>query len=203
MESPSPSSRTDDGRGDASRASLESGLGVIGVGDSPRSCAFGILPAGVSASQERSMDQRPGYRSVKRNIVQMEMTGSSSSSFLPIQHDGGVRPQSNVVCSAAANGRTDFVGAARRFFSLGAHCKQPARLRPQARTGHGPANYHEASPGSCRTAQGPIQECSVRTQSPRRREALCQAVDVTQQSLRVADCATQGRERDSTEGSRS
>jgi len=56
MESPSPSSRTDDGRGDASLASLESGLGVIGVGDSPRSCAFSILPAGFSASQERSMD---------------------------------------------------------------------------------------------------------------------------------------------------
>lgn len=57
MESPSPSSRTDDGRGDDSLASLESGLGVIGVGDSPRSCAFGIMPAGFSAGQERSTGQ--------------------------------------------------------------------------------------------------------------------------------------------------
>jgi hypothetical protein len=40
MESPSPSSRTDDGR---CEASLESGLWVIGVGDFPRGCAFGIM----------------------------------------------------------------------------------------------------------------------------------------------------------------
>jgi hypothetical protein len=32
----------------------------------------------------------PTAGAAKRNIVQTEMTGSSFSSFLPIQHDGGV-----------------------------------------------------------------------------------------------------------------
>ena len=53
MESPSPSSRTDDGRGDPSLASLERGRGgVIGVGECLCSCAVGILPAGSPVSQQ-------------------------------------------------------------------------------------------------------------------------------------------------------
>jgi hypothetical protein len=51
IESPSPSCRTDDGRGEAC---LEGGLEVIGVGECPRSWAFDILPPGVSG---QSSDQ--------------------------------------------------------------------------------------------------------------------------------------------------
>jgi len=49
--SPSPSSMTDDGRGDPSR---ESGLSIIGVGECPRIRAFGILPA-YSPTSRRPM----------------------------------------------------------------------------------------------------------------------------------------------------
>ncbi len=86
VESPSPSSRTDDGCGDPSLASLEAGREVIGVGECLRSCAFGILPASSLASQRR-MTLTAG--AAKLNIVQTEMTGSPFSSFLPIQHDDG------------------------------------------------------------------------------------------------------------------
>jgi len=48
-----------------------------------------LCPRGFRPARSDQRVNGPGYRSVKRNIVQTEMAGSSFSSFLPIQHDGG------------------------------------------------------------------------------------------------------------------
>jgi hypothetical protein len=61
MESPSQSSRTDDGCADDS---LESGLGDIRVGEYPRCCALRILPAGF-----RKASKQPLSLAVGVNVV--------------------------------------------------------------------------------------------------------------------------------------
>ncbi len=93
----------------------------------------------------------------KLNIVQAEMTGSPFSSFLPIQHDdGGGAP----ALRSSLLGRSNSQNRWRRVLPLlhSVHSKQPICLRPQARTGHGAANYHDRRPGGCSTAQGTAQE---------------------------------------------
>ncbi len=131
VKSPSPSSRTDDGRGDASLASLEDGREVIGVGDCLRSCALGILPAGSLASQ-RPMTLTA--RAAELNIVQAEMTGSPFSSFLPIQHDdrGDAPPLRRGLLGCSE--RAEPMASVLPLLHL-VHGKKPVCLRPQARTG--------------------------------------------------------------------
>jgi hypothetical protein len=145
----------------------------------------------------------PGCRSGKRSIVQTEMAGSSFSSFLPIQHDGGgATTEMSFARLQRMAGPIASERRARRF-SLGAHCKQPACLRPQARTGHGCSQLPRPVTGKLQNGSGAYP--GVFGQGPVAASSgiECQVVDVTSRPLRVTDCATQGRERDSTDGSRS
>ena len=82
------------------------------------------------------------------------------------------------------------------------HGEQPVGLRPQARSGRGPANYHDSVAGGCSTAQATIQAVSGQA-SPCRREIVSGRKGCHARALQIAGCATQGRERDSTERSRS
>lgn len=169
--SPSPSRRTDDGRGEAS---LESGLGGIGVGDCPRGWAFGILPAGCPASQ-RPMGPTTG--TTNGNLVQTEMMGSSFSSFLPIQHDGGV---------ATAGGRllgcSDSQDRSRRGASSVTRC-YASNLYPFVQK-HAPVTSQPITTGGSRAsadkAQGIIQEVCGQDPVAAPSGIVCQAVDVTQ-----------------------
>jgi hypothetical protein len=120
-ESASPSSRTDAGCGDDS---LESGLGGIGVGECPRRCALGILPGeGGGVSGKPTTTNGPRCRSsVKRDFVWTEMTGSSFSSFLPIQHDGGA---ATTVCRLLGLRRLAGPIASKCVAAHSVQCRQP------------------------------------------------------------------------------
>lgn len=197
-ESPSPSSRTDDGRGDDSLASLESGLGVIGVGDCLRSCAFGILPTGSLASRQRSMGQIPGVSngiSCRRNRPDLLPLHSSRSSMT-----AGAPPE-----KCRLLGCSEWQGRLRRSASQVARCALQATWLPSSAS-----TYRSRTSQLSRLVSGKLQNGSgaypgVFGQGPVAVSSgiVCQAVDVTQRPLRMTDCATQGHQRDSIEGSRS
>jgi hypothetical protein len=146
IESPSLSCRTDDGRGEACR---EGGLEVIGVGECPRSWAFGILPAVVSG---QSTTNGPNYRSSSK--TESRADGNDGISFLFIPSDPASRRGRHRRRSFAQLQRLAGPIASRCVVARSALCKQPLLFRLEARTGHQPANYHRGLLGKCRQGAG-------------------------------------------------
>jgi hypothetical protein len=129
------------------------------------------------------------------------MMGSFFSSFLPIQHDGGV---------ATARGRllgcSDSQGRSRRGASLLTR-HYASNLYPFVKK-HAPVTSQPITTGGCRAsadkAQGVVVQavCGLNLVAAPSGIA-CWSVDVTQRAMRAADGATEEGERDATEGSRS
>jgi hypothetical protein len=107
----------------------------------------------------------------------MEMTGSSFSSFLPIQHDGGV---------ATARGRSlggrDSQDRLRRGAASVTRC-YAGNLYPVVQK-HAPVTSQPITTGGCRAsadkAQGIIQAVCGQDPVAAPSGIVCQAVDVTQ-----------------------